>query len=750
MITGYWPRCQTGETMSVEGVMHPMITEPVYHGISLEIPAQLRGNRLAHLGYIDVTDTPFFADPSGTRDATRAIQDAVRLARNSQMVAFFPVGTYRISDTIECVQEYYSWRSDKVMGARHHPCVLVGSQKDPGKRAVILLAPSSPGYESADSPKYVIHFWARGAYQHWEDGRAVMNLRPDTDKASINMNQLFIGIDVTIGEDNPGAIAVRHKAAQGSGIQDCTIVATHGYKGVEGGAGSGGGHFNVTVKGGRIGMDLTEAQPAGTVCGVRLEGQTECALRYDGGQTLCVVGCHIRPAPGSRALQCGMAGHDNPFLGHMVVADSAIEYPVHGGDIAAITTARSIFLSNVYVKNACRVLEVNGSCRIRGGSNGWLHIKEYAQGGLPLSHPHLHDVVYRFPVYFNREKGDCRFAVDHASPPATLVSAHTWPASLPTFETPGVVNIREAPYNAKGNGVDDDTRAIQEAIDNHSDVFIPKGHYRISAAVKLKPDTRIFGIHPLFSNMFADGPGAYFSDVSDPAPACITADSAAGSAYLGFFSVTIPRHLQQAYALHHACGGETVIRTCRFGFHHTSADERDKVRDREWGHPLVVVSGNAGGKWYMHYEEQPIQGSNYRHLLLKDVKGPLTFYQLNTEHASADAQFEIARSRGIAVYGFKTERNSVVIRVSDSENIRFFGYGGNATALPGRVLIDIIDSRSILLSGLIDQGRTSGAGFANVFGCGVNPKEWSFIQERKGPVDFTVEPCERPAYYYSE
>ncbi|HUT95546.1 MAG TPA: hypothetical protein VMY37_39185 [Thermoguttaceae bacterium] len=107
------------------------------------------------------------------------------------------------------------------------------------------------------------------------------------------MNQMLVGIDVTIGPENAGAIGIRHRAAQGSGVQDCTIDATHGYCGLEGGAGSGGSHANVTVIGGRIGMNMRQTQPAPTLTGCTLIGQTETALIASSRQTLCAVGLRV-------------------------------------------------------------------------------------------------------------------------------------------------------------------------------------------------------------------------------------------------------------------------------------------------------------------------------------------------------------------------------------------------------------------------------------------------------------------------
>ena len=52
----------------------------------------------------------------------------------------------------------------------------------------------------------------------------------------------------------------------------------------------------------------------------------------------------------------------------------------------------------------------------------------------------------------------------------------------------GVVNLREAPYFAKGDGVSDDTRAIQRGLDDHPNsgaiLYLPDGIYLVSDTLK--------------------------------------------------------------------------------------------------------------------------------------------------------------------------------------------------------------------------------------------------------------------------
>lgn len=57
---------------------------------------------------------------------------------------------------------------------------------------------------------------------------------------------------------------------------------------------------------------------------------------------------------------------------------------------------------------------------------------------------------------------------------------------------------------AKGDGVTDDTEAIQKAIDTYDVIYVPSGWYQVSRPIKMRPSTRLIGLHP-FSTQFRLG-----------------------------------------------------------------------------------------------------------------------------------------------------------------------------------------------------------------------------------------------------
>ena len=69
-----------------------------------------------------------------------------------------------------------------------------------------------------------------------------------------NYNTAIVGLAVVVAAGgNGGAVGVRLRGAQGSGVEDVSIVfqGDSGMAGVVGGCGSGGAHHGITVTGGR-------------------------------------------------------------------------------------------------------------------------------------------------------------------------------------------------------------------------------------------------------------------------------------------------------------------------------------------------------------------------------------------------------------------------------------------------------------------------------------------------------------------
>jgi hypothetical protein len=717
---------------------------------SAQAPSELGNQPLAALGFVDVTADPFSADPQGKRDSTEQLQRAIVFARDHQMVCFFPPGEYKVLDTLNC-EQYRPFRRDgRRKGTRDYPCVLVGSGRA-ATRPRIVLAPRAAGFSDPNKPKYVIHFWSPGTGTETP---------VDQPQPNISMNQMLIGIDVIIGPGNHGAVGIRHRAAQGSGVQDCTIDATHGYCGLEGGAGSGGSHANVTVIGGRIGIDMRQTQPAPTLTGCTLIGQTETALICSSRQALCAVGLRVETETSGPAIvtrKLWGAHH-----GQLCLVDSQLIFR-NPGKNTAIKAESSLYVNNVYVRGAETLVRQSDRPVLSAETLGWVHVREYAGGVTERFRARKYDnrtFVYPAPIFVDGEPLQTPFLADVESsqtPPTNLQTRHLWDEQFPRWESPGVVNVKDEPYGAVGDGTADDTDAIQRAVDEHQTVFLPKGHYAVSKTIRLRPDTQLIGAHRCFSWLLPlDRDGGDFHDAARPQPVVRTADDARAETVLAFLGIRTLQNSPAAYCLHWQAGRRSVFRDTNivFSFRAPPQGPASALDASEaaalYNRPVVQIDGHGGGRWYnFHQESSRGHGRDYRHLLIEGTTEPLHMYQCNPEHARSDANLELRNAHYVSLYGVKGEYNQPIVWARDCDHVRVFGYGGNAAAHEGQALFVVDRTPNFLLANLVDSPRMP-QGIPDTYfaGDGVDPRRWHMVLERTTDDNTIVTPpLDRPVLY---
>ena len=704
------------------------VNKPIPDGIRMSVPSVLGNSRLARDGFVDITAKPFFADPSGKHDSTKLIQRAVNFARDHQMVCFFPSGTYLVSDTINCIQNPYIRSNGKIKGGRHFPCMLYGSRV--GGKPKIVLKANSRGFDNPKRPKYLIHFWAR----------SIKNLfKP---QPNISINQMLIGIDFEIGDGNPGAVVIRHRAAQGSAVQDCTLNVGDGRTGFEGGIGSGGSLTNITIIGGDIGLHLQGTQPAPTICGITLVDQKKYAILNGSMQALSAVGIKVISQLKGPVIKSTKGKH--PANGQICLVDSQIIFK-STADVA-ISAARSLYINNVYFKNVKTAVLNQDSSTVMANKNAWFHMSEYAHPVIPQK---WKGFQYQSPIYLDGKiyRTSVLKKTDNKEPPKDLQSRHLWDDDFPSWESNGIINVKAPPYNARGDSFTDDTVALQKAIDDNQSIFLPKGLYRITSPLKMNKKSNIVGAGRHLSIIFARPQGNNTIDRLHGKPLIETSSIKNSKNSISFCSLSVPKTLYETYALKWQCGYKSILRDVNFQiFALTGFTKKVKAKDRNI--PLVLVTGNGAGKWYNFFQESyHSQGMGYRHLMVRQTNGPLSIYQCDLEHARGETNMEINEVKNISIFGVKSEGNQPVITIKNSENIRILGYGGNAAALPESALFIIFNSKNVMLTNIIDLPKL--AHQQSSLGKGVDPSLWSIIKEipLQGMPIYT-RPMDRPVLYH--
>jgi hypothetical protein len=687
------------------------ISKPVPDMLDFEIAQRFIGDAMRNLGILDVTKSPFLVDHTGNQDVTVALQEAINFARDHQLLCYLPAGIYCISDTLECVQGYYL-RANYSLGHTYpYPVLISGSTADPQKRTVLLLTPRSAGFNDPENRKMVVAY--RAMPKPWNT-EPQGNNTIEGSQANICYNNYFGNIDIVIGEGNPGAVGIRMRAAEGSMIENVTIDATHGLAGMQGLAGSGGSHHNLTFIGGRYGLDVrgyspqytlgqSGSQPSPCVAAAVFRGQTEAAVVSRTRGPLVGVGWDIELTGNVPAFKV-LESDGMQLNGTLALVDSKIHCRNRKPGHAIIESRRSFLLTDVYVKGADRLFEEEGIV----SPESWTHIQMLARRVGP--DPKVHGRTFSEAIYFNREAiGDQLKRLvslpSGASPPLDLLSKHTWDHSFPRWDAvdQSIANVKDAPYGAIGDGIADDTLALQRAIDENECVFLPKGLYNITATLKLRASTKLFGIAKNLSAIVIQDPSCLLNGTQDAVPLVETADIRNADtviAHLGIISnlaaVDKGREFCGHYALKWQSGGKSIFKNVllwnkTYGPHQKSGGR--PVKDT-----MVRICGNGGGRFYtFSWELSEGFAWDTSILSIEGVKGPLCFYHLHAQHGTGRLQVKIHNSSDIDIFGIKTEGDGkyssnesmatrFITQFLESKNtshLRIVGYSGLVQARKG-------------------------------------------------------------------
>jgi hypothetical protein len=382
-----------------------------------------------------------------------------------------------------------------------------------------------------------------------------------------------------------------------------------------------------------------------------------------------------------------------------------------------------VVLNNVWFDRAEVVARIADHPPVVGNAAGWTHVARYVAGGSVKAQDFLGGQPRRDGLWIDgQEQAEPLLqSGPAAAPPEDLLPHHRSPRQ-PGWFASGTANVREAPWNAAGDGRQDDTAAIQTAIDTNDRVFLPKGIYRISRPLRLRAGTTLFGVTNLISAL-TPLPGApAFADPGHPQPLVETVDDPQARTLLEMLKLELPVLNPSVYALRWRAGRNSVVRNVypiRTAWHPNAP---------VIGQPMVVIEGSGGGRWYT----QTLlgwwsQGPDYRHLLIRGTREPLRFYHLQPQHARSEVMIELQNAENVDIYSMKAEGSYTVVAMQDSRRVRLFGYGGNAAMRPGWPLFRLDRCADIVMAGVYPQ--LGGIGNVGALRVGYDPRLWFILRD---------------------
>jgi len=644
--------------------------------------------------------------PRADADSSAVLQLAIdkATATGREGIVFVSAGRYMLTHTL------FLWPGVRLIG--------YGIE-----RPVFALRPDTPGFQKGIG--VMVTFAGLGPGESSRVGRIPFpppgSVPPNDRVADANPNTFYsamTNIDFEIGEGNPAAVAVRFHVAQHSFLSHMNFRIGSGLAALYQ---VGNEAEDLHFYGGRYGILTENTSPAWqfTLLDSTFENQRESAIReHEAGVTL--VRDTFLQVP--KAIDI-----DDGYPDQLWVKDCRFE---HIRD-AVVTISKEqsplteVGFEDAILRNAPTFARLRESGKVIAGKGELYQVKSFSYG-LILPGEGQMGVI------------GSQFEASSISPePAALVPAIR---SLP--QSDGWVNVRT--LGVKGDGISDDTAAIQQAIDTHGVLYFPSGHYVVRNTLRLKSDTVLIGLHPTLTQIDLLDETPAYQGVGAPVPLILAPSGGTNIlSGIGLFTGGInPR----AVAVLWKAGEQSLIDDVRFlGGHgsgtnpynnnHTADSDLHKRWDSQY--PSLWISEGGGGTFADIWTPNTFAQAGF---LVSNTKTPGHVYELSNEHhVRNEIKFDHVENWDINAPQTEEEAGespeSLSLEIDFSRNLTFANYHAyrvTRSRAPFAAAVRIYNSSDIHFRN-VHVNAESGYGICDDNGCG------TFLRLSKFPYENAIE-----------
>jgi len=582
----------------------------------------------------------------GRADDTAAIQEALNAAANKGEggVVFLPSGRYRITRSllVPLAVRLYG----------------VGPT-----RPVLVLGANTPGFQKGVANMVV--FTGGDQYTVGKVPVPVKSAVPYSenvrDANSSTFYSAMSNVDIEIGDGNPAAAAVRLRTAQHSYLSHMDFHIGSGLAGVYM---VGNESFDLKFYGGRYGILTEKTSPAWqyTLMDSTFEGQREAAIRgHEAGLTL--INTSIRNTPVGIEIS---RGYGDWLWGKDVRFENVSKAAVVISNEDNVYT--QVGFDNAVAKNTPVFARFRDSGKTVPGYGPSYRISEFNYG---LTLPGLGSTG--------------KFATNVKGEALKALPAQRAPVMRALPATKQWASVRD--FGAVGDGVTDDTAAVQKAIDSKRVVYLPQGFYMVQDTIRLKPDTVLIGLHPGVTQLLLpNGAPAY---AGTDGPKALLESAKGGDAIVTGFGLATGEVNPRATALLWKAGADSLVDDIRIqGGHGTrlyDGKRRDPYQkstnfdptlhwDRQY--PSIWVTDGGGGTFVACWTPSTFAQAGF---YVSNTKTPGKVYELSAEH-HIRAEIVLDNVENWEFLAPQTEQevrdgmDAVSLEIRNSRNITFANY----------------------------------------------------------------------------
>ncbi|MGO9338409.1 MAG: glycosyl hydrolase family 28-related protein [Terracidiphilus sp.] len=652
--------------------------------------------------------TPEF-DPhaDGQADDCAAIQAAIDKAGSStrEGIVFIPSGRYRLTRTV------YVWPGVRVIGYGPTRPVFLLAGSTPGFQKGVAVMVMFTGANPADLARasHRVPFPPPGSVP---PNNAIADAGPSTFYSAMS------NIDFEIGEGNSAAIAIRFHTAQhaylshmdfhiGSGLAALTQIGNEAE--------------DLHFFGGRYAILTEKTSPAWqfTLIDSTFDGQRDAAIReHEAGLTL--VRDTFRNVPTAIDI-------DPQYSDELWVKDCRFENI--SGPAVIISNEKSP-LTEIGFENA--VLN---------------HVPTFAlfreSGRRVLGKGPIYQVKsFNYGLIVPGEGVMGKMGTINDAVPISSLPAPTPPAIPALPPTEDWVNVHT--LGVLGDGINDDTAAIQKAIDAHRVLYFPGGHYILSDTLTLKPGTVLIGLHPTLTqfDLLDETPG--YQGIGSPKPVIYAPPG--GHNIVSGFGIFTGGINPRAVALLWKSGADSLVDDVRFlGGHgsgtnpynnnHTADPDLAKRWDGQY--PSLWIADGGGGTFADIWTPNTFAQAGF---LVSNTTTPGHVYELSTEHhVRNEIKFDHVENWDINAPQTEEESGespeSLSLEFDFSKNItiaNYHGYRVTRTRAPFPAAVRLYNSADIHFRD-VHVNAESGYAICDANGCG------TFLRVSKFPYENAIE-----------
>lgn len=594
------------------------------------------------------------APANGVTDASAALQAAINKvqATANEGIVFVPSGRYRISRTI------YVWPSVRIIG--YGPT-----------RPVFVLAPGTPGYRNHLGYMFFFAGGRPGYLPRWFRPNPSAPPTPGTvppnnsvpDANAGTFYSAMSNVDIEIGSGNRGAVAIRFHVAQHSYLSHINFHIGSGLAAIKE---VGNEAEDLHFYGGQYGIISGQTSPGWqfTLLDSSFQDQRVAAIReHEVGLTMSHDVIQDEP----RGIVIDKGYPDELWIDHTRLANITGPAITISDDLNPRTEVSMRGIACLHVPVFANFRESGKTLPGKGAS---YFVSSFTHGLTLAGAADQGRIRTRF----------------HAKPQA----------SLPAFSTPVIrplppmqdwVNVQS--LGIKGNGVTDDTAALQQAIDHHRVLYFPIGHYIITNTLRLRPDTVLIGLHPSSTQLVIPDGTPAFQGIGAPVPLIETpkgGDNIVSG--LGLYTNGInpravaalwmsgPHSLMDDVRFLGGHGTDTASGRRLNPYNRTHTGDPNPLRRWDSQYPSLWITNGGGGTFADIWTPSTFAQAG---LYISDTSTPGRIYELSCEHHVRN-EVKLNHVANWQIIALQTEEewgesgNALPLEIQNSHNILIANY----------------------------------------------------------------------------